>query len=236
VIVMAERSYAGAYWAGRREDVESCTDRLVRFLAALGEAHPLLETWFEPGNSRVSGAEWPVEPTPQVIRALLLAGRHRGDVDGSVIEELGFLVSLWNGQESDAGLTVGCGRYSKAVGNAVVLNLPQAHGLGAEIYRPHAASRVMKALVSAWEPDWATWTSNALRRAQQSPPRGPVVGWMTYLARPRHVDADRLPAGVHAEEMADGTLITIGPDPTAIPGQLLLAVRESLGDAVLPES
>jgi len=36
--------------------------------------------------------------------------------------------------------------------------------------------------------------------------------------------------------MADGTLITIGPDPTAIPGQLLLAVRESLGDAVLPES
>jgi hypothetical protein len=127
-----------------------------------------------------------------------------------------------------------CGAFSKWVGNAVVLNLPEAEGSGLSLYRLKVARRVIKAQVESWEPEWATLTSNSLRRVQQAPPKAPVVGWITYLAQPRRVDADRLPAGVIAEEMASGTLVTSAPEVTDVTEPLVLAVRKSLGDAVLP--
>jgi Immunity protein 52 len=234
VIAVHDGCYAGAYWAIRREDIEFCTDRMLKFLGALGRVHPLLGTWFKPAGRNVSAADRPVEQTPDAIRALLLAGRNRGDTDGAVIEQLGFSASLWNGQETAAGLHVGCGMYSRAVINAVVLDLPPADGLGLEIYSPRAASAVMRALAECWEPEWATLTSHELRRVQAAPPRSPVVGWMTFLAAPRYVDVARLPQQASAENLAAGTLITIGSECTAVTGELVLAVRQALGDALSP--
>lgn len=178
----------------------------------------------------------PVERTPDALRALLLGGRNKGDTDGAVIEELGFSVSLWNGKRWGVGLRVGCGRYSKWVGNAVVVDLPEPEGAALDLYRPRAARAVMAALVEYWEPDWATLVSHALRRLQQAPPRGPVMGWMTYLSHSRNVDVRKLPDGVLAEELRDGTLITIAPDVNGVRENVLLALRHDLGDALLPGS
>jgi hypothetical protein len=236
VIAVHEGFYAGAYWAIREEDVGSCADRMLKFLNALGRAHPLLGTWFKPAGRNISATDRPVEQTPDAMRALLLAGRNRGDTDGAVIEDLGFSASLWNGQETAAGLLVGCGMYNRAVSNAVVLNLPPPEGLGLEIYAPRAASGVMRALADCWEPEWATLTSRALRRAQEAPPRSPVVGWMTYLASPRRVDATRLPEQASVEDLAAGSLITIGSDVTVVTEELVLAVRQALGNALVPST
>jgi Immunity protein 52 len=235
-MAMSERFYAGAYWGARREDAESCTQRLDEFLGALARVHPLLGEWFEPGARLAIARERPVPRTPQALQALLLAGRNRDDTHHAVIENLGFSASMWNGQEPQVGLRVGCGCYSRWVGNAVVLDLPPAEGRGRAVYRPGAALRIMTALVACWQPEWATLTSDELRRAQQIPPHGPVVGWLTYLARPRQVDAGRLPDGVVAEEMADGTLITIRSDVTQVSATLITTVREALSPALLPNA
>jgi hypothetical protein len=231
---MAESFVVGAYWGNRREDVESCANRLVGFLGALSEAHPLLAEWFRPGKTRVSAIGRPVEQTPDALRALLLAGRHHRDDDNSVMEELGFSARLWNAKRYGAALGVVCGTCSKWVSNAVSIELPEADGGALDLYRPQVSRAVMVALADYWAPDWATLVSPALRRLQQAPPRGPVIGWMTYLSSSREIDASRLPDGVITERLADGTMITIGLDVTSIREELVLAVRESLDDALLP--
>lgn len=231
---MAESFVAGAYWGNRREDVESCTNRLAGFLGALSEAHPLLADWFRPGKTRVSAIGRPVEQTPDALRALLLAGRNRRDDDNSVMEELGFSARLWNAKRYGAVLGVVCGTFSKWVSNAVSIEFPEAEDGAIGLYRPQVSRAVMVALAECWEPDWATLVSPALRRLQQAPPRGPVIGWMAYLSSARDIDAGRLPDGVIAERLADGTLLTIGPDVTGIREELVLAARECLGDALLP--
>jgi Immunity protein 52 len=236
VIAVNEGFYAAAYWAIREEDVGSCADRMLKFLNALGRVHPLLGTWFKPAGQNISATDRPVEQTLDTMRALLLAGRNRGDTDGAVIEDLGFSASLWTGQETAAGLRVGCGMYNRAVNNAVVLNLPPPEGLGLEVYAPRAAYGVMRALADCWEPEWATLISRALRRAQEAPPRSPVVGWMTYLALPRRVDVARLPSGTSAEMLPEGTLVIAGSDVRQVSEETVLAVRAALGDALMPVS
>jgi len=56
---------------------------------------------------------------------------------------------------------------------------------------------------------------------------------MTYLAAGR-VDAARLPPEASAEAVAYGTLIAIGADVTSVDGELAVAVRQALGDALSP--
>jgi hypothetical protein len=231
---VAESFVAGAYWGMRPEDIGSCTDRLVGFLSALGNAHPLFAEWFKPGKARVSAIGQPVEQTPDAIRALLLAGRNRRDDDNSVIEELGFSARLWNAKHYGAVLGIGCGICSKWVSNAVSIEFPEAEGGALDLYRPEVVRSVMAALAEYWEPDWATLVSPAMRRLQQAPPQGPVIGWMTYLSRSRNVDVSQLPDGVVAEGLRDGTLITVAPDVTGVHENVLLAVRQSLGEALLP--
>jgi hypothetical protein len=59
---------------------------------------------------------------------------------------------------------------------------------------------------------------------------------MTYLASPRRVDAGRLPAGVTAEDLANGTLVMAAPVVTDVTEGSGVAVREAHGDAVSPSS
>lgn len=225
---MANRFYIAGYWPARREEVDSCADRLVRFLDCLTDVSPLLGQWFEPGADSGSTTRPPIELTLNTLRAFLSAGRNRRDTDSSVISELGFSVSLWNGIETDAGLRVGCGRYGSTLGNAVVLNLPPPEGVGAELYSPSAALDIMRALVACWEPQWATMTSHMLRRAQSAKTGDIVVGWMTYVAQPQSVDKDRLPAGVMTQRLENGTLITIGSDVNRVSNDSVRAVREAI--------
>jgi Immunity protein 52 len=230
VTAVAERFYAGAYWAARREDAAACAERLVRFLDALSQISPLLGEWFELGERPASARQRLIPRTIDPIRGLLLDRRGQREGDEALVDTLGFSAGMWNGQEADAGLRVRCGSDSAALGNAVALTLPAAGGLGIEVYQPLAALHIMRALAECWEPDWATLTSHALRRAQGPPPRSLVVGWMTYMAAPRHVDATRLPEQASVEDLAAGTLITIGSEVTAVTEELVLAVREALGE------
>ena len=152
------------------------------------------------------------------------------------MDELGFSAWIWNGNAIRADMSVRCGitLQTQGLGNRVVFNLPPAEGDALAVYRPATARQIMVALAECWKPHWATLTSDTLRRVQLPPPRSPVVGWMTYLAAERSIDRALLPPGVTAEELASGTLITIGNEGTAVTSDLVLAVREALGDALLP--
>jgi len=105
----------GAYWWNRKESAEECLERSVGFFQDLGSCDESLAHWFQLGRSRKDALRKSVdvENRDDLLR-LWKRGVHRGDVRGSVIEDLGFGIELWNGAEDDQsiGLGISCGGYT----------------------------------------------------------------------------------------------------------------------------
>jgi hypothetical protein len=234
---MVESFYVGGYWGPRSESMEECGDRLEALMNSLKEVDPILATWFEPGRSRETATTSKVEPVSEQLRDLLLAGRYRDDANNAIIPELGFNVSLWNGQDSVAGLSVSCGGWSRWGGpNSVVIKLPQTDDpLAEDLYHPTKAAALVRALIETWSPSDVTWVGRNLREAQGAEIGEVVVGWATYLTGARLARAGELPGDVQTEAVGDGLIITIGDDPTDVPLGTVMAVREALGPALLPD-
>lgn len=234
---MAEAFYVGAYWGARAEPVADCACRLAGFLAALGEIDPLMAAWREKGADRKAASLRHVDPSPEALQELLLAGRaRRDDRDRSVMPDLGFLVGMWNGSDVQVGLTVRCGASAPAGGisNSVVIQLPEAVGPGMALYRRDTALALMRAVVAGWKPAWCTWTNHAVRRAQAAQPGEIVVGWSTYLIPSGgEVLVDQLPGGVTAQRFeGDGLMVTLDGDADSAPDAMISAVRGALGKAL----
>lgn len=71
---------------------------------------------------------------------------------------------------------------------------------------------LMTALVEAWDPDWCTWISSRLRRAQQVRPGKAQVGWLTWI----HADLSDLGGPAGARPLAAGSLLRLGDSPGAV--------------------
>jgi hypothetical protein len=231
---MTETSYMGAYWGPRPAPVDACAERLAKFMESLSDIDPLLASWFETGYSLRSARAKKVEPQAGALRELLLASRARRDgAARSVMNDLGFRIGLWNGNDTQVGLSATCGASppTTAFGNRVVVNLPEAEGPALSLYQPRTGLAILKAIIAAWEPSWATWTSDRLRNAQQPKPGQVVVGWATYVPSPSPFPGGNLPLGVAGETLGTGVLITIGDDPVSVPESSVLAVRDFLTSA-----
>jgi hypothetical protein len=224
---MSGSSYIGAYWGSRPEAVEACAERLAQFLKVLSATHRLLDMRFKTGRVAKRG---PIDVDAFALKDVLLKGRSRG-ADGSIIDEIGFTVGLWNGDRTAAGLTVSCGAGSRTVGNAVVVKPPDVDGAGLDVYQPGIARKVIEGMVECWGPEWATWSSVEMYDRQGAGQVGVVVGWMTYVGSRYRVSAAALPAGVEAEPSGDGTLLTLGEPGKPIPSPRLLATLGAIRPA-----
>jgi len=233
VTSVAETFYIGAYWGPREEPVFDCAHRLSSMLNALGAVDPLLASWFHTGASRKAALARSVDPSPEVLQELLLKGvARRDDAGRSVMTELGFSASIWNGQKIQVGVNVRCGSSAAVPGlasNSVVVQLPEAQGEAMALYRRDTALALLRAVIMAWRPSWSTWTSHRLRKAQDAQPGEVVVGWATYVADPSGVRADRLPASVTTEPLDVGMLVTADGDADVVSETTVSAVRGALG-------
>lgn len=217
--------YLGAYWRSRQESSLQCGQRLASCIARLSEIDEALGSWFRRGASKAA-AKTPVDLDAQSLGRLLAQGVNRRDVGGDVIEELGFSVGLWNRARPAVGLsgTVGAHPSFTGVLNSVVFDFPPPEAEALRLYEPRVAGAILDAVVESWEPDWATWTTHALRSAQGAAPREPVVGWMTYLSTSLTADS----SGATSRPLLDGTVVTIGHDVSTAGEQAVLAVRGRL--------
>jgi hypothetical protein len=233
---VAEASYIGAYWGPREEPVQDCATRLSSMLKALGAVDPSLASWFRTGASRKAALADGIDPSVEALQDLLLKGRtHRDDAGRSIMSELGFTASIWNGQKVQIGISVRCGVSAPVPGlasNSLTVQLPVAQGEAMTLYRRDTALAVVRAVVTAWRPSWCTWTSHRLRKAQVAQPGEVVVGWATYVADPTGVRTDRLPAGVTAESLDPGVLLTAGDAADVVSEVTVSALRGVLGHAL----
>jgi hypothetical protein len=192
---VTEPLYLGAYWEPRRESAGECGKRLADCLARLVACNDLLQRWHEKAYREADAGRSTVDADPEGLRDLLLRGVNRRDADGTPIEELGFSAALWNGvREAPIGLSITCGACTSARGvmNAFVLDLPlRQPGPAAQLYELDTGLAVMRSVVEAWEPDWASLTCDNLAAALDSGPREPSIGWITFLSGrrpfPRHL-------------------------------------------------
>jgi hypothetical protein len=221
--------YVGAYWGSRREDLEKCASRLQICLAALAQVSPIFGRWKPKGGTGMEALSGDEVVASQLVDALG-RGVNRRDADGSVIEELGWSWSAWNGMSrSPAAVSLLCGATTGSVGvlNSIVLQLPDPSDEGARgLYERQAAIDVLLAISGAWEPDFAVVTSNELRELLDRNSDRPVVGWVNYLASARPVP--QVIAGVDLLLTTAGTVLalqkpwaTVGPkDVEALAGVL----------------
>lgn len=201
----------GAYWGARPDSLEGCVYKAEHFFAELTKIDPLLSHWYERGRSRSDALTRKVNTSDaKKLEELFLKGRNRRDVDGVVIEELGFSLSLWNGadiERAEASVRLLCGSCSERVTNNVLVDLP---------YLPEGSPWVEKAsgllgrVAEIWHPQWAgVMSKNAMREREFGIDR-PIVDWMVYV--PRSIEAASPPARV--EILNDlGSIIVVQPNP-----------------------
>lgn len=215
-VVATDSVYAGAYWPARPEALEACGARVVACLGKLAGIDELLASWFFKGSRRAS-AQRPLGGSPETVLQALAAGRNRRDADGSVIDELGYTLGVWNGDDADpVQLSIRCGISSPSVPNAVVLKLPARSARSTNLYNSSAATELLRALAEAWDPDWATVTSASLREAQGGGVASPVLGWLTYLSSGRG----------HIPELPD----TFNVEPVGEIGSIIVSRRADFAD------
>lgn len=145
--------YLGAYWGSRPESSRRCGERLATCLARLGEIDEALAAWFRLGASKAA-ARTPIELDAASLDQLLVQGVNRRDLDGEIIEELGFSFGLWNGSRPAVGLGGGVGGYPSVAGllNSIVFNFPPPEDEAARLYEPPVAAAIFDAVVEAWAP------------------------------------------------------------------------------------
>jgi len=187
---MIESYYIGAYWGIRQESVEQCAHRLANFIQCLTECDSCFATWYKTGESRKKAFTFEVNSDIATLKALLLSGQHHTDFGQKIMENLGFLISLWNGASNDeesAGLMIQCGSYAPRPGfNFCEIKMPYGETESQRLLRVPVLMALMKCVVSAWDPNWSVITSRQYQ--DMVPPRpsnAPRMGWLLYLSSRR---------------------------------------------------
>jgi hypothetical protein len=218
-----ENFYLGAYWGARRESADECAVRLANFLSRVGEQEHMFGRWHilipRAGSPPVRQRDL----TSGALTETLLQGRNRRDDDGTVIEDLGLLVSLGtdDGDEDLLRMSVKCGAFTPFAANSCVIEFPRTGPSRERLLTATAARALMHHVSAAWRPDWAVVTSDPVRERHMAQHgrswRLPFVPWMLYLSKARGtVPPLRAPATsevVHDGIEAVGSLITVTPEP-----------------------
>jgi hypothetical protein len=235
---MIETYYIGAYWGARKEDAQACARRLSAMVQSLAPVDPLFASWFKGSKSLKESLKRPLELELSSLQKYIQRNLMRDD-RRQPMEDLGFSVSLWNGcqGDNDAFLHLSCGGYWERLSNSCVLKTPHEGPASERVLTTPFQVQSLRALATAWEPDWGVAMSHAHREIIEKKCPDVLVGWVTYLSR-RLGRVPPLPAPVRIEPVEDkGTLVILTPErfTAANPEHVALAerVRELLDRAGL---
>ncbi|HEX8706340.1 MAG TPA: immunity 52 family protein [Myxococcaceae bacterium] len=235
---MIETYYLGAYWGPRPEDATACAQRLEHMVQLLKPVDPLFARWFKKAKSVKEALKRPLDSDREGLRNYIQSKLMKDDLR-EPMPDLGFSVGLWNGGSGgdDMWLSIGCGGYSEWVSNSCVLRAPRQGPIGDRVLATPFQTEVLRAIVTAWDPDWGVAMSHAHRDLIEDTRSKVPTGWVTYLSHLRG-RVPPLPAPVRIEPVGDlGTLIILTPErfTASNPEHLALAerVRERLDRAGL---
>ncbi|HEX8697734.1 MAG TPA: immunity 52 family protein [Myxococcaceae bacterium] len=235
---MIETYYLGAYWGTRQEDAHACAQRTARMVGLLEPIDPLFTRWFKSAKSLKESLKRPLETDLESLRQYIQRVVMKDD-RRMPMPSLGFHLWLWNGRGGGGSvwLDIGCGGYSERVPNRCVLRAPDDGPIGERVLSTAFQTEVLRAIATAWDPDWGVTMSHAHRDIIEKKCPDVLVGWVTYLSH-RLGRVPPLPAPVRIEPVGElGTLIILTPErfTASNPEHVELAerVRERLDRAGL---
>jgi immunity protein 52 of polymorphic toxin system len=219
-----ETYYAAVYWGCRVESAEACARRAETFFHLLSRCDPDYTRWFEQADSLKKALQLQFEPTADTFVRLLKKRSNR-------LGKVGFIFGTWTGHAEDARggmVRLICGSDALGASNSCFLQLPREEPGTERVLTVPVLTKIMRAMVLAWEPDWGVVTSADLRDSlSQKAHAGTFLGWMTYLSRLRG-EVPALPAPVCTEAVEDqGSLLLLTPErlTASNPEHLALARR-----------
>lgn len=213
---MIEQIDLNARWGDRKESLDDCANRASHCLQKLAECDVAFSRWFLKGRSREEALKRPFQPTFEACRELLDRGRHYRDIPRTLIEEMGFMIALWNGEDGSSAVNIRfqAGAYPAVAAlpavNECMIELPIGGPVADRLLREERLRSVLIAVVESWNPDWARVSTYQMRQAiYPQPYQGIQIGWLTYLSD-RYEPIPQLPAGYRMVPIDSfGTLVEI---------------------------
>jgi hypothetical protein len=230
---MKETYYAGSYWLARHETAEACARRAEAFFRLLSPHEPTWSRWHQTADSFEQARKRQITPDAAAFKKVFGKKSNRiGD---------GFTFWLWAGDNPEETTSAHgfCGSSDDVLSSSCVLKPPTRGAVAERVLTASVLTEVVRAMATAWEPEWAVATSN--QHLQSVRPQfahpGTFVGWVMYFSRQRG-PVPPLPAPVRIEPVEDkGTLVVLTPERFSVsnPEHFALAARvhELLGKAGL---
>lgn len=205
---MSEPYYIASYWAGRPESAEACAHRAATFFRLLSGCHSDYGHWYEKAGSVRRSLQLHFEPTTDTFIRFFGKKKYQSGTDG-------FSFGAWTGHPGNQGgmVVLACGAGAQGATNMAQLYLPSDPPGNERLVTRDVLVEVIRAMILAWEPDWAVATPRDLRDLL-SPTGlpGTFVGWLTYYAH-HWGEVPALPAPARVEPIADkGTLVVLTPE------------------------
>ncbi|WP_257457885.1 immunity 52 family protein [Archangium lipolyticum] len=205
---MSEPYYAAAYWGRRRESAEQCAKRAETFFHLLSACHADYSRWYEQASSTKRALQLQFEPTSDTFVRFFKKKKYQAGDDG-------FSFGAWTGHPENQGgmVLLGCGADTEGVTNLAQLYFPSEPPGRDRLVTLPVVSGVMRAMVLAWEPEWAVATPRDFRdHLSETGLPGTFVGWLTYYSR-QWGDVPPLPEPVQVGQVEDkGTLVILSPE------------------------
>lgn len=180
--------FVSAFWGEREESARDCARRMRSCLIGLASCSRLLSDWRRMGWTHRSAQFSRIVKEETEIEQLFLRGRLR-DSSRQLIRGAGHRIGLWlsNGPGLEATIHVSCGagRLNEYIANSFSLSM--LSDVPSEILRIDCDGMLclLKTVVDAFDPAWATVMSGEHRRLLSDlmrSPYQPAIGWMTYLS------------------------------------------------------
>ncbi|AKJ00066.1 immunity protein 52 of polymorphic toxin system [Archangium gephyra] len=226
---MRETYYAGSYWGNRKDSAEECARRTETFFHLLSQCDPIYTRWFEQADSRKKALQLQFEPTADTFLRFFKRRTYQEGRDG-------FILWVWTGHEDGHGglATMRCGSAAEFASNNCLLYLPSEEPERERVLQADVLAGVLRAMVLAWEPDWAVVTSDDLRTSfSQTSRAGTFVGWWTYFSRDRG-ELPPLPEPVRVQPVEDrGTLVLLTPERLTASNPEHLALGQRVQEVLL---
>lgn len=197
--------HAVAFWEPRGEELITCATRVSHLLSELQGINGPLSYWYELAYCKRSANELRrVEPSIGPVSKLLRVNRN--DLHGQIIEELGYSLELWNGNDNDnegATLSVHSGDSSVSMPYPNSVRLVSSD---ANFYKNVEPGFFIRLLVDVCKPVWAAYLSEQAWLGRNRRSQYPIIDNLVYLSSPVLSDAHRRAAKC-TEECGDGLLL-----------------------------
>jgi hypothetical protein len=194
------------YWGIRNENALSCARRAVSFLSEMKPLSPLFDKWITSVNGSRS-RDSNVAVNESSLLKLFCGGVHRRDLDRSVMEDLGYSVSLTNHQ-SNITLRMHCGEYCGVSPNVVAIEVAEINQATEHLLGIPLLIDICKIAVHCWDPDHGHVAFDTLLDAVEQPNDTPQFGLVTYLSSEFSVP-DRVRQRFRVERITDGGYIIV---------------------------